>query len=88
MARELATHNPADWDEKARLYLESFLTTHSTGKNWLGRWKKPQWTEQDFQQLLTQLRYYGYSWLQPEVLRRKLKHMAGKWQGPSSQPRT
>ena len=43
---------PVDWDDGAQPYLENFLTLHSMGNNWFGKWNKPNWDENDFQQLL------------------------------------
>jgi hypothetical protein len=71
----------ANWDEGARPYLWNFLTLHS-GKNWLGRWKKPRWDEAEFQQLLNELGYRGYGWLRPEGIMQELEKMALDWQGP------
>jgi len=89
--RELDDYNPADWDEGAKPYLDTFLTLHTPYRGQLPkdhepmeeeiqlaliREGKPTWTETDFQQLLNELRYCGYGWLRPEGVRQKLKEMA------------
>ena len=77
----------ADWDEGARPYLETFLTLHCAfGKDGLTRVGKPEWTEGDFQQLLTDLQYSGYGWLRPEGVRRQLEKMKSEWHGPPPMP--
>ncbi|MGB9881949.1 MAG: WD40 repeat domain-containing protein [Methanomassiliicoccales archaeon] len=69
--------DPADWDEGARPYLDIFLTLHTPyGPDGLSRVGAPQWTEEDFQKLLTELGYRGYGWLRPEGVRRELEKMA------------
>jgi WD40 repeat protein len=79
---EFELKQPADWDEGARPYLWNFLTLHCPGKTWLGNWKKPKWSEEDFMQLLYRLGCAGYGWLKPEGVRRELEMMAANWQGP------
>jgi tetratricopeptide (TPR) repeat protein len=83
---ELEARDLAEWDQGAQPCLERFLSSHSAGKNWLGRWKKPKWEEQDFQGLLMELGYCGYGWLLPEGVRRRLEQMAKEWQGPQNNP--
>ncbi len=76
--------DPADWDEGARPYLDIFLTLHTPyGPDGLSRVGAPQWTEEDFQKLLTELGYRGYGWLRPEGVRRELEKMARErgWKG-------
>ena len=73
----------ADWDEGARPYLEIFLTLHcrceDDGLTPVG---KPQWIDDDFQHLITQLQQRGFGWLRPEGVRRELEKMTANWQGP------
>lgn len=79
---------PLDWDEGARPCLETFLTLHcAVGADGLTRVGKPEWTEEDFQKLLTDLQYRGYGWLRTEGVRRQLEKMTGEWQGPPPLPR-
>jgi serine/threonine protein kinase len=74
---ELEEKEPADWDEGARPYLDIFLTLHTPyGPDGFTRVGTPQWTEEDFQKLLTELGYRGYGWLKPEGVRRELERMA------------
>ncbi|EFH80094.1 protein kinase domain-containing protein [Ktedonobacter racemifer] len=95
---ELEAHDPADWDEGARPYLESFLTLHMPYvtelppdrrsiapdiQPALTRQGKPIWNEEDFQRLIRQLQYVGYGWLQPEGVRRQLGRMVRELQEPS-----
>jgi hypothetical protein len=94
---ELEARAPADWDEGARPYLETFLTLHTPytatlpqGREpseeeiqpALSRRGRPSWNEQDFQELVQQLQYAGYGWLHPEGVRRELERMAQHWQKP------
>jgi WD40 repeat protein len=90
---ELEDKEPADWDEGARPYLETFLTLHTPYAGTLPhnrepsedeitlaltRRGKPVWAEEDFQGLLYTLGCAGYGWLRPEGVRRKLEEMAAK----------
>jgi WD40 repeat protein len=93
---ELEDRQPADWDEGARPYLETFLTLHTPyaatlpkdrkpSKNEitlaLTRQGKPTWSEGDFKNLLYTLGCAGYGWLRPEGVRRELEKMAADWKG-------
>lgn len=73
----------ADWEERAQPYLEIFLTLHCpAGADGFTRGGQPEWTEEDFQKLLVDLRYRGFGWLRPEGVRRRLLKMAEEWWGP------
>ena len=75
--------DPVDWDERARPHLEIFLALHCpAGEDGFTRVGRPGWTEEGFQNLLTDLQYRGYGWLGPEVVRRQLLKMTEEWQGP------
>ena len=91
----------ADWDEGARPYLEYFLCQHTPYaaelpveatpsdeqiQLALTRRGKPDWTDQDFQQLITQLQYAGFGWIRPEGVKRELEKMAADWQVPPPPP--
>jgi hypothetical protein len=77
----------ADLDDGARPSLEIFLTIHcQCGKDGISPARKPTWTEDDFQKLLTDLQYRGYGWLRPEGVRKKLEEMAANSQGPPALP--
>ena len=84
---ELEDRELTDWDESARPYLQNFLTLHSPGRSWRGRWKRPDWSGDDFSQLLSTLSFAGYGWLRPEGIRRELEEMAADWKGPPPLPR-
>jgi len=77
----------ADGHDGARSYLEVFLTLKclvtERGVNPAGA---PCWSQQDFENLLTQLQHRGYGWLRPEGVRRQLEKMAAGWQGPPPMP--
>ena len=88
--------DPADRDEGARPWLETFLTLHTPFAGdlpkdrepseeeitlALTRRGKPHITKGDFRGLITQLQHAGYGWLRPEGVRAKLKEMAAEWQG-------
>jgi hypothetical protein len=60
----------ADWDQRARPHLELFLARHSIGGS------RPQWQEQDFQQLLVELGRRGFGWLRPAGVKARLEAMA------------
>jgi len=71
---------PADWDEGAWPYVETFLTLHT--RRFLGLFRRTTWAEDDFKKLLTELSRRGYGWLRPEGVRRELEKMAREWKGP------
>ena len=89
----------ADWDEDARLYLETFLILHTPYAAPLPQDREPSeeelalalthrgkisWTEEDFQSLIQQLRYAGYGWLRPEGVRRVLEELVSLVVSPLS----
>lgn len=79
---------PADWDDGALPYLEIFLTLHCPyDDDGISRTGKPNWNDDDFQHLLTELQYRGFGWLRPEGVRRKLEKMTHEWTGPPPLPR-
>ncbi|MDI7276637.1 MAG: hypothetical protein QME94_11720, partial [Anaerolineae bacterium] len=69
---------PADWDEGARPYLESFLRLHTPA--WKGPFQRsrPVWEAGDLQELFAELGLRSYGWLRPEGVRRKLEEMAAR----------
>ncbi len=88
---DLEDYQTRDWDDAALPYLEAFLTIHTpfagpipkhTGPTdpeviaALTREGKPEWTEEDFQQLIIELGHHGYGWLQPQGVQRKLQELA------------
>ena len=74
---EYEFRDPKNWDKGARFYLKVFLSLHTPcGPNGISRVGTPIWTEEDFQQLLTELGYCGYGWLRPEGVQRELERMA------------
>jgi WD40 repeat protein len=76
-----------NWDEGARPHLEIFLTLHcAVGGDGVTRVGKPNWKDEDFQKLLTDLQYRNYGWLRPEGVRRELEKMTAEWQGPQPSP--
>jgi hypothetical protein len=98
---DLEAHGVADWDEGARPQLEAFLTLHTPYSTVqapeyelsatelsrvLTRTGPPQWTDQDFQRLIQQLRYAGFGWLRKEGVERALKCLGADWQGPPPLP--
>jgi hypothetical protein len=91
---ELEDRLAADWDERARPYLENFLILHTpyaatlpTDREpteeeitlALTRRGTPTWTEEDFQNLLYTLGCAGYGWLRPEGIKQQLEAMAASW---------
>jgi WD40 repeat protein/serine/threonine protein kinase len=88
---DLTNQPPAGWDEKARPYLQTFLTLHTPTvgnlpqtreasqqeiTNALTRQGLPAWTETDFGALMYQLSCAGFGWLQPDGVRQQLAKMA------------
>lgn len=87
---DYAFPEPADWDEGARPYLETFLTLHSPyagklpqGRSptarevtlALSRQGKATWSEAEFQELMGSLGVAGFGWLREAGVRRKLEEM-------------
>ena len=98
---ELEDNEPADWDEGAKPYLETFLAqqtpyagtlpqdrepTEGEITLCLTRRGRPIWTDADFQRLLDALGCAGFGWLRPEGVRWELEKMAAAWQGPPRLP--
>jgi WD40 repeat protein len=66
---DLEFPDPSDWDEGVRPYLENFLTL-----------KKGKWTDEDFQELITDLaEKRGYGWVRPEGIRKELERMTREY---------
>ena len=80
---------PADWDEDARAFLDSFLMRHCAyGEDGVSRVGQPLWTDDDFTTLLTDLQYCGFGWLRQTGVRQQLQSMTENWQGPPPLPNT
>ena len=90
---DLEDKHPADWDEGARTYLDTFLTLHTQCaaklpknreptedeiKLALTRHGKPVWNDRDFQELLHMLGCAGYGWLRPDGVRQELEKMTAE----------
>jgi len=88
---ELEDNAPADWDEAARPYLDTFLTMHTpyaaplpedaepsneAVARTLTRRGAPNWTEEDFKDLLHTIGCAGGGWIRAEGVRRELGRMA------------
>ncbi|WAL62703.1 protein kinase domain-containing protein [Thermocoleostomius sinensis] len=88
---DLTNQPPAKWDEKARPYLQTFLTLHTPTVGSLPQTREasqqeitdaltrqglPAWTEADFGALMYQLSCAGFGWLQPDGVRQQLAQMA------------
>jgi WD40 repeat protein len=56
-----------DWDDDALPYLQTFLTLH------------PDYTEEDFQNLIAELQNRDYGWLRPLGVRTKLDELQFGW---------
>jgi WD40 repeat protein/serine/threonine protein kinase len=48
----------------------------------LTRRGRPEWTDEDFEELLFTLGCAGYGWLRPAGVRRRLEQLARAWDGP------
>jgi hypothetical protein len=78
---------PAGWHEGAEPFLQMFLTTHCPyGENGITRVGRANWTDEDLETLLEELRFRGYGWLRPEGVQKKLEEMIATWQGPPPLP--
>ncbi len=90
---ELEEYHSGDWDEGAKPYLDIFLTLHTPYagqllkgrepteaevKLALTRKGKPTWSEEEIQNLLTELGRRGYGWLREDGVRRKLEELAAQ----------
>jgi len=88
---ELTNQLPADWDDQARPYLQTFLTLHTPRPGLLPQTREPSeqeivaalsrhglpvWTEADVGTLMYQLSSAGLGWLRPEGIRQQLAKMA------------
>jgi WD40 repeat protein/serine/threonine protein kinase len=77
----------ADWDERARPHLETFLSLCCPyTPDHLTRADRPQWNDDDFARLLLDLQNRGLGWLRPEGVRSELERMTAEWQGPRPLP--
>src|SRR5262249_24550032 len=97
---ELEDRPPADWDDGAKPYLETFLTLHTPyvteapklfslnrkAPPPLSRRGTPDWTADDFDELLHTLGCAGFGWLRPEAVHRRLRQMAAEWEEPPGAP--
>lgn len=98
---ELDDRAPADWNERARPYLVSFLSAHTPYAASLPQGREPNAEEitlaltrrgkplvgkENFEQLLFQLGCAGFGWLQPEGVRREMERMIAAWKGPPPLP--
>ena len=98
---ELEERVAADWDEAALVHLVNFLTLHTPYAAQLPpgskpseellalaltRMGQPNWSEEDFKQLLDTLSFAGYGFLRPDGVLRELEKMAAAWQGPPPLP--
>ena len=80
-------HEPRDWDDGAKLCVESFINLHcAIGDDSVNRIGQPAWAEDDFQSLLVDLQHCGYGWLRAEGVRHQLEEMTKGWQGPTVNP--
>jgi hypothetical protein len=52
----------------------------------LTRYGEVSWTEEEFQQLLIQLRHAGYGWIDPKGVRAELEHLTENWYEPPPLP--
>ena len=84
---ELTDRLPADWDEAASSYVETFLTLQTPSLAMLSEQREPSpetvtqaltlqgtptWTEADFERLMETLQQAGYGWLRPEGVRQQV----------------
>jgi WD40 repeat protein/serine/threonine protein kinase len=63
-----------DWDERARPFLEVFLRRHQQDGQ-----PTPEWTDEDFADLLTDLARRGFGWITADRVRRELEGALLGW---------
>ena len=95
---ELADKSPANWDEGAKVYLETFLRLHVPNVGMMPRNREPNeqeitlaltrqgvptWTEADFVNLIHTLGCAGYGWVRQDGIRQQLQVMAGAFAQPT-----
>ena len=69
-----------DWHDDARPFLEVFLALHRpVADDGLSRIGSPQWTPEDFERLIVQLRDVGLGWLRVDGVRQKLEQLSAHW---------
>lgn len=94
----LVAQHEMDWDERARPFLQTFLTLHTpyvadrsaSGVNGQDdrifpsrvHCGRPCWTDEDFQCLLQSLGCAGLGWLNPKGIQQELEQMARVWNEP------
>ena len=63
--------------DEVKPYLQSFLRRHISlfGDDKFGESKKPIWTEGDFQNLIDEIGYRGYGWINRDKIKALLKEM-------------
>jgi WD40 repeat protein/serine/threonine protein kinase len=77
---------PVEWDEGARPYLQTFLYLHCPlASDEITRTGTPEWSQDEFNELLIELQNRGYGWLRPEGIRRELETMVADWEDPAEQ---
>lgn len=79
---ELEYRAPTDWDDGALPYVQSFLDSRAR-RGLFRRWRRPRWSDKDWEDLLYTLRCAGYGSLRPDGVRRQLRDMARTWKGPT-----
>ena len=62
-------------------FLKNFLWLHTPAEP--EQTQEPEWTEDEFQALLTRLRFAGLGWIRPDSIKKTLDQMASKWQAPA-----
>jgi len=83
--------DPADWDERARPYLENFLrlraplvlTAGQVERGSTDQQSTRRWSDDDFDRLLVDLSYCGFGWLRAAGVRSALEEMTAQrsWAG-------
>ena len=90
---ELIAKAKSKWDDNVRMWLQSFLALHTPvesedPKNPLFMVKKgtPVWQEQDFEELLVQLKNAGLGWVNKDKIKSNLETLAKSWKEPPALP--
>lgn len=78
----------ANWDERARPYLMTFLTLHTPiAAGSVSRQGKPAWDAEALQCFMEDLKHLGFGWLRQEGIRNELTSMTRAWTGPPPVPK-
>ncbi|WP_372368764.1 protein kinase [Candidatus Uabimicrobium sp. HlEnr_7] len=90
---ELTAKSKSKWDDSVRMWLQSFLSLHTPLESedpnnplFLVRKGKPVWQQEDFDDLLRQLKNAGLGWVSEDKIKSNLEAMSDNWNEPPVLP--